>query len=70
MKIDEILERKRERHKKLNRNLNRIVKDLINLGEKRYICLVPLQGETSMNLVTLIYLLLFLNVKNLKYFLI
>ncbi len=38
MKIDEILERKRERYKKLNRNLNRIVKDLINLGaEKIYL---------------------------------
>ena len=37
MKIDEILEKKK-RYEKLNRNLNRIVKDLINLGaEKIYL---------------------------------
>ena len=35
MKIDEILERKKKRYEKLNRNLNRIVKDLINLGAER-----------------------------------
>ena len=34
MKIDEILEKKK-RYEKLNRNLNRIVKDLINLGAER-----------------------------------
>ena len=38
MKIDEILERKKKRYEKLNRNLSSIVKDLINLGaEKTYL---------------------------------